>query len=85
MNPIVTSRPYRDAVLFLTTFFQIAIAPLSVNQNQILFFLLQGDGPSYIHTNLQQAIVINKASMATRVRHMKKFTIQHKLSTHQGT
>jgi hypothetical protein len=65
-------------------FFQIAVAPLSVNQNQILFFLLQGYGLSYIHTNLQQATAINKASMATRVRHMKKITIQPKLSTQQG-
>ncbi len=43
INLLVTSRPYNDAISFLTTFFQIAVAPLSVNQNRFFFILLQGD------------------------------------------
>ncbi len=42
----------------------IAVAPLSINRNQILFFYCK------VYTNLQLANGTNKASKATRARHM---------------
>ncbi len=85
LNPLVTARPYRDVVSFVNMFFKTGVAPLSVIQIQIRFFLQPGNGPSCIYANLQPGTGINNISMASRVRHMWKITIQHYLGSQQGT